>query len=228
MTIPQLAFVPPTDTLAFSLTEERQITNDTVRISVMIHALKAADTMEDDLRAEMQRAVRAFIDAPDWLLSQARRETQPTGNETIALTASVRVAERENHGLKERADKVSRAGLTLSSPIADSTIPNSLMQAAERDLRATLLRRAMEEATVLSAHCPSLVVHTIQFGGIAVDPAIPGVPLPSGKVVTRTAVAPSPQPVVRPGSAALDAGVASSNSTRVSMTAAVVLRRVGG
>ena len=43
---PHLAFLPPTDTLTFSLTEEMAVTSDTVRIVVTVHAQKTPGMTE--------------------------------------------------------------------------------------------------------------------------------------------------------------------------------------
>ena len=115
MTATELAIVPPTDTLSFSLTEEAVVVNDTVRIVVRVHAQKALDGTEAALQADIRQAVRSFVDAPDWMLPAMRRDTQPTGLETVTLTASVVVPDTENHALKDRAEKASRPGLTLSN-----------------------------------------------------------------------------------------------------------------
>src|ERR1019366_1802019 len=84
MIAPQFAILPTMDTLGFSITEEALLTNDTVRIVVNIDVLKQPEMTEQELRSEMKQAVRSFIDAPDWQLSQARREKQPSGYETVA------------------------------------------------------------------------------------------------------------------------------------------------
>ena len=141
MTATELAIVPPTDTLSFSLTEETVVVSDTVRIVVRVHAQKVRDDTEAALQADIRQTVRSFVDAPDWMLSSVRRDTQPTGRETLTLTASVVVPDTENHGLRERAEKASRPGLTLSKPVADTSIPTAVLQAAERHLRKILLQR---------------------------------------------------------------------------------------
>ena len=215
MTAPQLALVPPFDTLTFSLTEERVVQSDTVRIVVRIHAQKNAGATEEGLRSEMRRTLRAFVDAPDWQLSLARRETQPTGIETLTMAASVRVPETENHNLKERAEKVSSPGLTLSGPVADLTMPNDLLQTAEGDLRLLLLGRALAEAASLSGPYGRLVVHAVVFSGIAAAREAP----PPGIMVRAAA------PRVPAGPVAPAEDDMAANAARVSMTATVTLRR---
>ena len=88
MTATELAIVPPTDTLSFSLVEETMVANDTVRIVVRVHAHKTPDGTEAALQADIRQAVRSFVDAPDWRLSSPRRDMQPTGLEAVTLTAS--------------------------------------------------------------------------------------------------------------------------------------------
>ena len=212
MTATELAIVPPTDTLSFSLTEEAVVVNDTVRIVVRVHAQKALDGTEAALQADIRQAVRSFVDAPDWMLSAMRRDTQPTGLETVTLTASVVVPDTENHALKDRAEKASRPGLTLSNPVADTSIPTAVLQAAERRLRKTLLQRAMDEAVELSGPCPGLVLHSIQFGALA--------PLREPPT-ERAAVSRAPAGPASPGD-----GDVTANVARTSMSAAVTLRRV--
>ncbi len=217
MTTPQLALVPPVDTLTFSLNEERVVHNDTVRIVVRIFAQKNAGATEEALRSEIKQALLAFVDAPDWELSPARRETQPTGVETVSMTANVRVPETENHDLKARAEKVSSPGLALSGPVADLTIPNDLLQAAESDLRRMLLGRALTEAASLSEPYGKLVVHAVAFGAItsAREPVPPG-------LVVRSAV---PKTPAGPGGGAAEEDMA-ANAARMSMSATITLRRV--
>lgn len=228
----QIGVVPPTDTLTFTLTEEQIITNNTVKIVVSIHALKASNTTETELKSEIKQTVRSFIDTPDWQFSPPQRETQPTGNETITLIASVRVSESENYSLKERADRVSRPGLTLSGPAVDNTNPNDLIQATGRELRMSILRRAMDEAIVMSEQCPSLVLHNIQFGSIASDRATPPpsarpaegafAPPPTPAAVRYSSVGPRAPSAPKPSTE----DIMTANSTRVHMTATVILRRI--
>ncbi len=218
MTAPQLAYVPPVDTLGFSLTEERQVVNDTVRITARVHAQREPGISEAALRSEMRQALRAFVDAPDWQLSPARRETQPTGVETITVTASVRVSETENHALKERADRASRPGLTLSGPSADLAIPTDILQATESEIRRALLARASAEARALSGAEGIWVVHAMQFGVVA--PAS-GRDMFAPAFAMRAALPGGPQKPALP----VEDDMA-SNAARMSMTATVTLRRV--
>ena len=79
MTATELAIVPPTDTLSFSLTEETVVMSDTVRIVVRVHAQKVRDDTEAALHADIRQIVRSFVDAPDWMLSSVRRERRGSG-----------------------------------------------------------------------------------------------------------------------------------------------------
>ncbi len=176
-----------------------------------MHAQKVRDDTEAALQADIRQTVRSLVDAPDWMLSSVRRDTQPTGLETLTLTASVVVPDIQNHGLRERAEKASRPGLTLSNPIADTSIPTAVLQAAERRLRKTLLQRAIDEAAELSAHCPGLVLHSIQFGALAAVREPP---------TERAAVNRAPAGPVSSGG-----GDVTANVARTSMSAAVTLRR---
>ncbi|GBQ98396.1 hypothetical protein AA23498_3217 [Acetobacter nitrogenifigens DSM 23921 = NBRC 105050] len=216
MTKVDLSLIPPVDTLTFSLADEQAIKHDTVKITVDVHALKGADTSEADLRLAMLEVVKAFIATDDWRLSQARRETQATGNETATVTATVRVHESENYGLKERAEQVSRPGLTLAHPRVDASIPNDVVQAAESSLRKKLLEKAVHEATVLSGDGMNWAIHKLDFGDLLTETRqVRGTPL--GAVA-----APAPQ-AARSRVAAGEETNASS--TLIKMSVAVMLRR---
>src|ERR1019366_5953702 len=113
-------------------------------------------------------------------------------------------------------------------------LPTDLMQAGERNLRMTVLRRAMEEAEALSAQCPSWIVHSIQFNAIAEQGrGMPGNvkhPSDARQVFTsvRATSAAGQRPTPAPAPALVLAAPAkhgiNTNSARVLMTATVTLR----
>lgn len=109
----------------------------------------AASSEEDALRQEIRTVLKAFIDA-EWKYSNISRTTTNTGIEQISLIATTRVSEKENYALDERAARNSRKGLQIHSVVVDSSIPSSQINDAQRQLRAKLIREAMDEARELT------------------------------------------------------------------------------
>lgn len=141
---------PLQDTITLQLREETTVTNDTVRLTVPVTALIDGDTAEETIRADIRTALAKFIPEADWQFNSIYRAPDGTGHERMQLNAVARVSERENYKLDQRAKAVSRQGLQINPPQVDSTIPASKLEEAERALRATLVKKAVEEMKSLS------------------------------------------------------------------------------
>ena len=137
------------DTINFQLRDDKTVTSDTVKVIVVINALVEGETTEAQLRIDIKKSLLAFIDA-EWQISGIDRAADTSGYEKVTLRATARVNERENYNLENRARDVSRKGLQFTNVQIDSTIPNHLLDAAEKELRSKLLGLAVEEAKALS------------------------------------------------------------------------------
>jgi hypothetical protein len=153
------------NTLDFQLIAEHTVVNTTVKLVAKIEALANLQT-EDDLRSDIRKTLKSFIDA-DWQFSNMLRVSDNTGYERICLTASVRVSESENYNLIDRAKAVSRKGLQIIDVDADTSIPSKQISEAESDLRVELIQRASAERVKLSkAAGRNYRVHSMLFSSV--------------------------------------------------------------
>lgn len=140
---------PIQDTVTFQLRAEKTVVNDTVRITVPVTALVTSETAEETLRVDINEALKGFIGAADWKFQNITRSPDGTGYERVSLVAVARVSERENYNLDARAKAVSRQGLQLAAPQADTTVPAAKLEEAEKELRLEILKKAHNEAADL-------------------------------------------------------------------------------
>lgn len=138
------------DTINFQLRADAVVVSDTVKVIVHINALVTSETTENALRAEIKRTLAAFLDVP-WQINGIERASDDSGYEKVAMRATARVSETENYNLENRAKAVSRQGLKLGDVEVDSTVPAPMLEAAEKSLRAEILKKAKAEAADLSA-----------------------------------------------------------------------------
>lgn len=138
------------DTITFALRASKVVINKTVRIAAQIVALSPDENSEAALRADIKAVLAAFIPGAEWQISGIHRNTDDSGYERVNLTASCRVDEKENYNLESRAKKVSKTGLQITDVTADTTVPQGDLEAAERELRQTILKDAMAECKALA------------------------------------------------------------------------------
>lgn len=158
------------DFINLSLSEDTTVVNDTVRIVASINALVQPGQTDDELRADIRATMAKFIPEVSWQFANLSRSTDASGVERVSLSASTRVAEKENSNLDNRARMASRPGLTISSVSVDTAIPRTMLEKAEQDLRLSLLRKARAEVALvnavfdLSEGSPEAYrVHTVNF-----------------------------------------------------------------
>jgi hypothetical protein len=177
------------DTLDFQLIAEHTVVNTTVKLVAKIEALANLQT-EDDLRSDIRKTLKSFIDA-DWQFSNMLRVSDNTGYERICLTASVRVSESENYNLIDRAKAVSRKGLQIIDVDADTSIPSKQISEAESDLRVELIQRASAERVKLSkAAGRNYRVHSMLFSSVGKTRQVinnPATKMAYGQLKTRIA-----------------------------------------
>jgi len=152
------------DTISLSLSAEHTVTNKTVKMTALINAL-VTNTTEEALREEIRTTMKSFIDA-DWTFSNMARSNDPTGFERVELAATARVPDTEHYNLEKRSEAVSRPGLSIVSVTVDSTIPERIIEAAEKELRLKLIEKVQAEAEALSeALGQQYRVSQLQFAG---------------------------------------------------------------
>ena len=155
---------PLQDTITLQLRDEATVVNDTVRLTVPITALIADDTAEETIRSDIRNALAKFIPGAEWQFNNIIRSADGTGYERMHLNAVARVSERENYKLEQRAKEASRQGLQISTPHVDTTIPAAKLEEAERALRVSLTKKAVEEQRLLSeAAGRSFRLHSLNF-----------------------------------------------------------------
>ncbi len=130
---------PIQDTISLDLSADKVVVSDTVKIIATIQALVQPDKTDAKLRADIREMMKKLIASAEWQFSNLVRVNDPSGHERVSLQASARVSETENAKRVIRAREVSTPGLTVSSVIADTSIPTSMLEEAEQELRLALL-----------------------------------------------------------------------------------------
>ena len=136
------------DNITFQLRADRIVVNDTVKVTATVVALAMYED-ESTLRAQIRSALTDFIGA-EWKFNNIQRETDQSGYERVVLTATVRVSEKENYNLEDRARKVSKQGLQLTQVVVDSGVPAAELEKAEKELRLDLLKKVNDELEAIN------------------------------------------------------------------------------
>jgi len=157
------------DTIDFTLRAEHTIVNKTVKLIATVVALVAGDTTEEALRADIKATMKKLIEA-DWQFSNMTRSADASGWERVTLNASVRVPESENYNLDNRAKEASRKGLTITDVRVDTSVPYSMIEEAESDLRLVLIEKVHAERAKLERSLDagsSYRIHSLSFSHVA-------------------------------------------------------------
>lgn len=140
--------------ITFDLTDEKTITNDTVRLTTVITGA-VADQSRDVLEAAADAITKELVNK-DWSFSNF---TYSPDGFTFSVTATTRIPAVENDRMAERAVALGARGkITIQLIEADPSIPLHQKRDAESNLRIALIDKATAEATKLGG-----VVETIAF-----------------------------------------------------------------
>lgn len=177
---------PILDTIDFTLRAEHVIVNRTVKLVANVVTLVAGETSEDMWRADLRAMMKRVVDA-DWQFSNMARGTDSSGFERVTLTASVRVPEAENYDLDGRAKLASRKGANITSITADTTVPLSMIEEAESELRVALIGRAQQELAEMRTALGdgTYRLHKLAFGPL--QGQMPGARAASTRVFSKEA-----------------------------------------
>jgi hypothetical protein len=128
------------DTLRYRVQVQRTLTQEDVRLSIDVTALvSTAGNDRQELDHRIRMTLRRFIDA-DWKYSTVKRIGDSVGYERVTLRANARLPIEEVWNLDERARAASRAGLTLSNPKADYSLPASRISDELQHLRLEAIK----------------------------------------------------------------------------------------
>lgn len=140
--------------ITFDLTDEKTITNDTVRLTTMITGA-VAEQSRDKLEAAADEITKQLVNK-DWSFSNF---TYSPDGFTFSVTANTRIPAVENDRMAERAAALGARGkITIQLIEADPSIPLHQKRDAESNLRVALIDKATAEAEKLGG-----VVETIAF-----------------------------------------------------------------
>lgn len=140
--------------ITFDLTDEKTITNDTVRLTTLITGA-VAEQSRDKLEAAADEITKQLVNK-DWSFSNF---TYSPDGFTFNVTANTRIPAMENDRMAERAEALGLRGkITIKLVEADPSIPLHQKREAESNLRVALIEKAKEEAKKLGG-----VVDTISF-----------------------------------------------------------------
>ncbi len=133
------------------LAEEVWVISETARVVATVEA--SADPAKSKvLRGEVLALLRQLVAEQEnskWQITSANLWRDPSGLERWQLHAEIRTLQSQLPGLQERAEKLSKPGLSLSVAI-DWTPALQEVEAAKAKARAVLYRRAVEEAKRLN------------------------------------------------------------------------------
>lgn len=144
------------DTVTFTVSAEKTIVNDTVKLVATITAQVAKNEPPEALPGRVRAMMNKIVDTSklenvSWNFSNMHRTMDDTGFERVTLTATARVPESENYNLDFRAEEVSSPGLVINNIEADTSIPVYMIEEAIMALRTTLAEKAIVERDALSA-----------------------------------------------------------------------------
>lgn len=138
--------------VTFDLADEKTITNDTVKLAVLIQGA-VAEQSRDKLEAAADAITKELVNK-DWSFSNF---TYSPDGFTFSVTASTRIPAQENDRLAERAAALGKRGqITMTLTDADPSIPLHQKRAAESDLRIALIEKAKAEAEKLGGTVESI------------------------------------------------------------------------
>lgn len=131
--------------ITFDLSDEKTITNDTVKISTLVQGA-VADQSRDLLEAAADKITKELVNK-DWSFSNF---TYSGDGFTFNVTATTRIPASENDRMAERAQTLGLRGkITIQLIEADPSIPLHQKRDAESNLRVSLIEKATAEATKL-------------------------------------------------------------------------------
>jgi hypothetical protein len=131
--------------ITFDLTDEKTITNDTVKLAVLVTGA-VAEQSRDVLETAADAITKQLVNK-DWSFSNF---TYSTDGFTFSVTASTRIPAQENDRLAERAAQLGTRGkITITLTDADPSIPLHQKREAESNLRVSLIEKAKTEAEKL-------------------------------------------------------------------------------
>lgn len=136
------------DDITIFLQAQEVIVHETVRVGVSISAQVDPTQSEAGFRDEIHSTLRKFIDS-DWKI-QAIQRSKGSKYENVYVTATARVAEKENHHLNERANELTRIGFELINPTVDYALTFDEVQSVNAKLRLDLLQQALAETTAIN------------------------------------------------------------------------------
>jgi hypothetical protein len=154
----------PFTTVEFEISEDKVVTNDTVKVSVTVSAMIDGSTITNENLASAVKAIlNKFIEG-DWAFSNPTRQFD-TGIEKATYAAHIRIPADQNYDLNSRASAQNAKGIQITNIVPDVSIPIYQTRKAESELRATILKRAQEEAAILSdVYKGQLTIGSIVFG----------------------------------------------------------------
>ncbi len=146
---------PVQDTISFSLVAEKTVVNTTVKLTASISVTMlpgmTETSMKDGIRDMMQSLISETMAddggkrAVTWQFANLSRSTATSGVEQVDLTATARVHESDNYSLDKRIRDVSKTGMSITDINADTSPPQAMIEAAESELRISLLKKATTE-----------------------------------------------------------------------------------
>ena len=208
----------PQDTVNFVLRADKVVTNDTVKVIVTVDTLSAQQTTEKELRTEIRQVLGKFIPGAEWAFDSQTRTNDTSGYERVTLRATTRINETENYKLQDRANESSRQGLRLSNVEVDSSIPMPMLEKAEKELRATLVKKALDEAKEMA----ELTGRDYRLGIVNINNASDPYSRKAGMANTRAYAVASASMGGGASDAADEEGL--GNSQRLELTANIELR----
>jgi hypothetical protein len=149
----------------FSLTEDKVVTNETVKVSVTVQAMIDGETITNgNLSSSIRSILDQFIKA-DWAFSNPMRQFD-TGIEKATFSAHCRIPASENYDLTARATALNAKGIGLYNVVTDTSIPAKQIKEAESELRASLLKLIQQEADVMSSDGYTYTIGQVSFSSV--------------------------------------------------------------
>jgi hypothetical protein len=134
--------------LRFNLTDEKTVTNSTVKITTAIRGTINGECREK-IEARCLALVKSLFPDNKWAFSNFSYNGDGL---TFSVAASTRIEAALNEQLEEKAKNASTADTKLSVTHIDPSIPSHDMRRAESELRVRLVGLANAEAKTLGGN----------------------------------------------------------------------------
>jgi hypothetical protein len=154
----------PLNKVILPLNAEQWLTTKTALVSVSVNAA-VADQGIEKVRGNVMQKLLQIASKGDWHVVSFNRQQDPSGLESVQISAQARLDQVDLNGLRNKAKSISKAGETYTISSIEFTPSNDEIRVANTALRANIYQQAKTEIDSLNAMYPTqkYYLHKIDF-----------------------------------------------------------------